>query len=205
MTTVISLLNHYRYIVLTICLMLEYVAFPVPGETIMTYCGFLVFKGKLNYILSIIAALSGTGFGITISYFVGATLGYEFFEKYGDKIHIGPKKLEKISAWFDKHGNKLLIFSYFIPGVRHLMGYFSGITKISYRKFAVNAYCGALLWVITFITLGKFLGHNYYKLHGYIGKRTLIFGICIGLIFIAIVIIKHYSVHIKKFLKSLTE
>ena len=68
-----------------------------------------------------------------------------------------------ISRWFERYGYGLLIVVYFIPGIRHVTGYFSGITKMPYKKFAINSYLGALIWSITFISLGKVLGDNYDK------------------------------------------
>jgi membrane protein DedA with SNARE-associated domain len=35
---------------------------------------------------------------------------------------MGPEKLEKVSGWFDRYGNKLLIVAYYIPGVRAICG-----------------------------------------------------------------------------------
>ena len=92
---------------------------------------------------------------MTLSYWIGFKLGKPFFEKYGHRFHMGPDTINKTSDWFSKHGNKLLIVAYFIPGVRHITGYFSGITRLPFRTFALFAYSGSFLWVTVFITLGK--------------------------------------------------
>lgn len=199
MQSITELLNHYGYIVLLVGLILELIAFPLPGEVLMTYCGFLVNQQKLNWLLSIVIASSGAIIGITISYFVGSKLGATFFKRYGHYIHLGPDKLDKTSAWFNKYGNKLLIISYFIPGVRHITGYFSGITEISYKKFALNAYIGALLWTATFISLGKVLGSNWEKYHSMITKYLIIGGLTIFLIIIVIYLYKNYKQQIIEF------
>lgn len=181
------LFNHYGYIVLFAALTLELIAFPLPGEVLMSYCGFLVFEGKLNWVLSILIAASGAILGITISYFVGKTLGMRFFKRYGKYVHLGPEKLDKTSVWFEQYGNRLLIIAYFIPGVRHVTGYFSGITGISYSRFAFNAYVGALLWTSTFISLGKVLGMNWEQSHTGV-KKYLIIG---SIILVAIIVIAY--------------
>lgn len=169
-------LDQYGYIVLFLGLMLELVALPVPGEVLMSYSGFLVFSGKLNWLLAILTAALGSSAGITIAYLVGAKLGTPFFRKYGHRIHLGPDKLEKTSQWFTKYGNKMLIIGFFIPGVRHITGYFSGITRIPYKSFAPFAYIGALLWTSVFISLGKVLGPKWEEFHGSIKKYLLIGG-----------------------------
>lgn len=186
MQSVIGLINNYGYIILFSALVLELIAFPLPGELMMTYCGFLVYQSKMNWAISIIVATAGVTLGITISYFIGTKLGVRFFKKYGSYIHFGPAQIEKTSKWFETSGNKLLFLAYFIPGVRHITGYFSGITKISYRRFALNAYFGALMWTATFISLGKVLGPNWDKFHGYVSKYLIIGSIIISLILIII-------------------
>jgi membrane protein DedA with SNARE-associated domain len=162
---VIGLFNHYGYIVLLIALMLELIAFPLPGEALMTYCGYVIYKGKMSLILSILIASLGVSIGITLSYFIGRILGSAFFEKHGHYIHMNKNKFDKVYLWLQKYGDKLLIIAYFIPGVRHVTGYVSGIAHISYKKFSVNAYIGALIWTTTFISLGNVLGVNWVKYH----------------------------------------
>lgn len=193
MNSVIGLINHYGYIILFAALVLELIAFPLPGELMMTYCGFLVYQSKMNWIISILVATAGVIVGITVSYFIGAKLGTRFFDKYGSYIHLGPSQREKTSKWFETSGNKLLILAYFIPGVRHITGYFSGITEISYKRFALNAYFGALLWATTFISLGKVLGPNWDKFHGYISKYLIIGSISIGLIVIIVYLYRNHK------------
>lgn len=112
MSFVTDLFNQYGYIVLFVALMLELIAFPTPGETLMAYCGFLVFQGKLNWGISILVAALGVMVGITISYSISRALGTPFFQKYGSRIHLGPDKLEKTSQWFERYGNGLLVIAY---------------------------------------------------------------------------------------------
>jgi len=191
-----ELINHYGYIILFTTLVLELIAFPFPGELMMTYCGFLVYQSKMNWIISILVATAGVIVGITISYFVGAKLGTRFFNKYGSYIHLGPKQREKTSKWFESSGNKLLILAYFIPGVRHITGYFSGITEISYKRFAINAYFGAFLWTSTFISLGKVLGPDWDKFHSYISKYLVIGSLSISFIFIIVYVYRNHKTQI---------
>ena len=199
-----ELFNNYGYIVLFVALTLELIAFPTPGETLMTYCGFLVFQGRLSWEISIILATLGVICGITISYFIGNALGKPFFKKYGSYIHLGPEKLDKTSKWFEKYGNGLLVVAYFIPGIRHITGYFSGITKIPFKRFALNAYIGAFIWTATFISLGKVLGSNWENFHGSIKKYLIIGGIILVIALICIYIFRNYKIKIKDFtIKSL--
>ncbi|WCK52934.1 VTT domain-containing protein [Aneurinibacillus sp. Ricciae_BoGa-3] len=193
-----TLMNHYGYIVLLISFTLELIAVPVPGEVLMGYTGVLVFQGKLNWILSIFTAWIGCCIGISIAYWIGFKLGTPFFKKYGHKFHMGPEKLEKTSQWFEKYGNKMLIIAYFIPGVRHITGYFSGITRIRFRTFALYAYLGALLYTGTFISLGKVLGPQWEHFHNSIKKYLLIAGIIAAVVIAVVYAYKKHKERIKE-------
>lgn len=195
-------LEHYGYIVLFLALMLELIAFGIPTEVLMSYAGFLVSQGKLSWGLSIFMAGLGSSIGITISYWIGFKLGSPFFEKYGHKIHLGPERLETTSRWFNKYGNKLLIVAYFIPGIRHITGYFSGITKISFRAFALYAYIGAFLWVSTFISLGKVLGPTWEQYHHSITKYLIIAGIVAAAILVFVYLYRKHKLQMLEFAKQ---
>ena len=188
-----ELLNSYGYIIIFISLFLELIALPLPGEIIMGYCGFLIYQGSLNYFSTILVTTLGAISGITTSYYIGKLLGMPFFYKYGKHIGLTLEKLEKISGWFDKFGNKLLAIAYFIPGVRHITGYVSGITNVPYRKFADHGYVGAFIWTVIFITSGRMLGENWTLLHKYVSKYLIIVVILVGIISISICIYKKFN------------
>ncbi|MHC0035688.1 VTT domain-containing protein [Pseudoneobacillus sp. C159] len=190
-------LDQYGYIILFFALMLELIALPMPGEILMSYTGFLVFQGHLNWGTSILVAGVGSCIGMTIAYGIGYKLGTPFFERYGRRFHMGPERIEKTSLWFSRHGNKLLIIAYFIPGVRHITGYFSGITKLPFRTYALFAYSGAFIWVTVFITLGKILGPQWEQFHNSIKKYLIIGGILAAILIMVIYIYKKYRIVLK--------
>jgi len=190
----IRLLETYGYWVLFLALLSEMMALPLPGEFIMTYAGLIVYQGQLNWFLSMVVAGIGASLGMTASYAIGYRLGHPFFEKYGARFHFGPDRLNGVSRWFDRYGNKMLIIAYFIPGVRHLTGYFSGTTRMPFRKFAAYAYSGAFLWVFIFISLGKLLGPEWKKYHATINLYMIAFGLMTAAAYLLLTTIrKHRS------------
>lgn len=194
------LLIQYGYIVLFIAPMLETLALPIPGELLMLYCGALIYTGKLNLLLSIFIAFSGVASGLTIAYIIGNFIGMKFFIKYGRYFGMNANKVEKVSKWFNRHGTKLLLISCFIPGVRHITGYFSGIIKIDCKKFILNAYIGAFLWIFTFLYLGDILGGDIKSIEVYLSRYIITILIVIGVGFIIYYVIKKYRKIIKYFI-----
>ncbi|MBB2481265.1 VTT domain-containing protein [Bacillus sp. APMAM] len=198
MNLLIHLIDQYGYIVLFFSLMLELIIIPIPNEILMSYVGFRVYQGKLNLFLTILFGGLGGIIGVTISYWIGYKLGAPFFNKYGSKIHMGPDKIEKMSKWHRKYGKRLLLFSYFIPGVRHVTTLFSGVTRISFKSYAIFAYIGVFLWVGTFIFLGKIFGPKWEQFHQQAKIYVIIGCVVIGIIYLLYFLIKTYKTQIKE-------
>ncbi|RKP58072.1 alkaline phosphatase [Cohnella endophytica] len=186
MSHLTDLLEQYGYGVLFLALFLEMLALPLPGELLMTYAGLIVYQGKLNWVMCIVAGGTGTSLGMTVSYYIGYRLGYPFFEKYGSRVHFGPDRLNSVSVWFGRYGSKMLLISYYIPGVRHLTGYFSGISRMPFRQYAVHAYTGAFLWVAVFVTIGKLFGKKWEQYHHLLSRYFIIAGIMVAVVYLLV-------------------
>ncbi|MDF9851321.1 membrane protein DedA with SNARE-associated domain [Paenibacillus sp. PastM-3] len=156
-----ELFANYGYNVLFFGLLLEFVALPFPGETTMAFAGFLSYTGRLDFLTLVVVAFAGTTAGMTITYFIGLKAGLPFIQRYGKWFLFSPAKLEKTQRWFERYGSFLISIGYFIPGVRHFTGYFAGIIALPFRKFALYAYGGALIWVILFLGIGKVFGPQW--------------------------------------------
>ncbi|MGV3487422.1 MAG: VTT domain-containing protein [Tuberibacillus sp.] len=200
METFIHLLDQYGYIILFLSLMLELIALPIPTEPLMSYVGYLTYEHQMNLYLSIICASLGSYVGMTIAYWIGFKLGYPFFNKYGTKIHLGPERLVKVEGLFRRYGTKFLLVTCFIPGVRHLSGYFTGISRMSYRKYSVFAGIGVFIWTGTFIGLGHILGPQYNLIEESIKKYMVLIVALIVLAGVVIYLVNKYLESIKRFI-----
>ncbi|MGG1675558.1 DedA family protein [Neobacillus sp. NRS-1170] len=158
MSHLITLFEQHSYVILLIGIFLELLALPISGEFLMSYAGYFVFQGKMNYTLALLTVFLAGGAGITATYWIGKSGGYKLIEKYGRYIHMGPERYKKTAAWFERSGSKLLVFAYFIPGIRHFTGYISGISRMPFRRFIIPAYIGSFLWGLLFYYLGKSIG-----------------------------------------------
>ncbi|MBW7456039.1 DedA family protein [Paenibacillus sepulcri] len=155
-----QLFEQYGYLVLFFGLFTESIALPFPGELAMAISGHISVVGHFHLGWIMLCAFLGATIGTTVTYFVGRKLGIPFFEKYGKYFFLTPPRLTKITIWFDKYGNKLLLVSYFIPGLRHFTGYVSGVLRIPLRTFFLFNHFGALIWVITYVMIGKIFGNE---------------------------------------------
>lgn len=192
METLAPYIDQYGYFFLFFYLMLDLIALPLPGQSLMTYVGFLVYRGHLDLGTSIFIATLGSCVGMTITYFFGFKIGNPLLKKYGKFIRISPKRVEKTSEWYGRHGSKLLAIGYFIPGVRHFTGYLAGVARLRFRTFVLFAYSGAIVWTSSFILFGRLLGPQWDRLDDKMKNGIIITGIIVFISLIIIYLFRRY-------------
>lgn len=161
MEPLIEWLSQYGYAGLFALLLLGIVGLPIPDETLLVFSGYLISAGRLHPVRAFGAGFAGAVCGISISFFLGRTLGHAAVERYGGYIHLTAERVGRIERWFEKVGNWLLSVGYFIPGVRHFTALVAGMSGVPFRVFAPYAYGGAAVWVAFFLTIGYLVGENW--------------------------------------------
>jgi membrane protein DedA with SNARE-associated domain len=189
-------ITKYSYLEIFIALGLGIVGLPLPDETLMAYAGFLVFKGTLNYPYTITVAFMGTSCGITIGYLFGKTFGNRFIKRYASRIHLNSDDIKKAESFYNRYGKSALFIGYFIPGARHLTAIFAGASLMPYRTFALFAYTGGLLWTISLVSLGYFLGENWR--HVYMYSHRFIIPLALLSIIALIIVIYWKAMNVKR-------
>ena len=208
MEMLFRLLAEHVYVILFVSLILEFAALPLPGETMMVVAGVMAYNNHGSYIGMIIASALGTVIGMQFSYEIGRRLGTKAIDKYGVYIGLTPYRMTKAAEFFNKFGNIVIVIAYFLPGVRHILGYFSGISRIDAKKFHIYSTIGGVFWVVVFITLGYVLGpsapHAFKLLHKY---GTMLFILAIAALFIYLIYkklgAKDFAVYFRKRMKYL--
>ena len=182
---VLAWITQYGYGAIFVLLVFGIVGLPVPDETLLTFTGYLIYKGHLSPPLAFISALTGSASGITVSYTLGRVFGMALIHRFGKYLHVTPERLDRAHAWFERIGHWALTLGYFIPGVRHLTAYAAGISSLEPPRFALFAYTGSLLWVSTFLSLGYLLGERWQVVQRNLDRYLL--GVAVGLAALVVV------------------
>jgi membrane protein DedA with SNARE-associated domain len=161
MDEVLDWITAYGYPALFLLLLLGIVGLPVPDETLLTFAGYLIFTERLNPLLTWIAAFCGTGCGITLSYCLGRGLGGPLLNVLSLVSPAPRSTLDLVQAWYVHRGKYLLVVGYFLPGFRHVTALIAGASHLPVQTFAAYAYTGGLLWSLTFLILGYFVGEEW--------------------------------------------
>lgn len=161
MHSILQFISRFGYFGIFFLLLLGIVGLPIPDETVLTFAGYLVFKGHLRMLPTLLAACLGSLSGMTVSYLLGRASGLYLIQRYGRYVHITQEKIERARAWHRRVGKWGLTFGYFLPGIRHVTAYFAGASELEWRVFAVFAYSGGILWSFGFVWLGYHLGEKW--------------------------------------------
>jgi membrane protein DedA with SNARE-associated domain len=178
----------YGYGALFGLLILGIVGLPIPDETLLVFCGYLISRGDLSAPGTYLAALAGSCCGITVSFFIGRTAGLAVVHRFGRYLRIEQNHLDRVHGWFDHSGHWALFGGYYIAGVRHLTAIIAGASKLEFRTFALYAWGGAATWVAAFLTLGYVIGEQWRTVaelvHRYLIYASVV-GIALAVVFFA--------------------
>jgi membrane protein DedA with SNARE-associated domain len=150
---------------------------PIPDELLLTVAGALVASGRLRLPATALAAVAGCLTGITLSYALGRWVGLPVLHaRFASHRDV----LEHAQNWFRRFGGWLLMFGYFIPGVRHVTAIAAGSGGLEYRRFAVFAYPGGIIWCSVFLAIGYFAGDRWPQVVAAVRMHTVRIAVIAG-------------------------
>lgn len=150
-----QLIVSYGYIAIFILLALGLFSLPIPDEVMVLLVGYFTKIGHLHYSFSLIVIFSGSLLGMLFSYALGKRLGRPFLDWLGKRSKFSGKCCTKAERWIEKYGAPAIIISYFIPGMRHIAGYFCGISHMRLKVYMLYSTMSAIVWSMLFLTIGR--------------------------------------------------
>jgi membrane protein DedA with SNARE-associated domain len=118
---------------------------PYPGDTVTFVGGYLAGTGLLTFSLVFISASLGCLAGAMILYVLGKNKGRGIFLKNKGKI-FNKAQLEKVENWFKRYGEKVLILSRFLTGIRSVVALIAGVGNVNVRKMTGYTSISIILW-----------------------------------------------------------
>jgi membrane protein DedA with SNARE-associated domain len=115
----------------------------------------------LSLVLVILLALLGEVLGSMVGYLIGLTGGRPAVDKWGKYLLLTHKDLDRAEAWFDRHGDPLVLFGRFIPLLRSFVSFAAGLAEMAFAKFMVFTVIGCGIFITAQTLLGYSLGSTY--------------------------------------------
>ncbi len=165
--------------------------FFLPGDSLLFLCGIYSellmqqFSTGSDFVnvtfLAALISIMGI-FGNMTGYWVGAKSGNYLFNKE-DNFFFKKKYLYQSKDFFDKYGNKAIVFARFLPILRTFAPVIAGIVEMDKKRFMFYNIVGSILWSFTMIFSGHYL-YNLFLNQFQIDLKHYIEYIVIGIILV---------------------
>jgi membrane protein DedA with SNARE-associated domain len=118
---------------------------PYPGDTVTFVGGYLAGTSHLTFPFVFISAGLGCLSGAMLLFLIGRNKGRKIFLKdkgrFFDRSH-----LEKMERWFNRYGEKVLILSRFLTGIRSVVALAAGVGNVNPKKMTIYTSISIILW-----------------------------------------------------------
>jgi membrane protein DedA with SNARE-associated domain/membrane-associated phospholipid phosphatase len=178
-------LGSWAYLLVAFMAMAEtaaFLGFIAPGEFTIIFGGVLAGEGTLSIWLLIGIVWTSIVIGDSIGFMLGRRLGRGFAERHGHRVRLTEERLQKVDAYFARHGGKTIFFGRWLGFVRPLMPFTAGTSGMPYRQFLPYDVLSAGLFGSFFCMLGFVFWHSFEQVASTAGKGALAFGVLVALV-----------------------
>jgi membrane protein DedA with SNARE-associated domain len=150
---------------------LETIFPPIPSEVILPFAGFSAAQGDVNLVAAWVAATVGALLGAWLLYGIGAVVGLERIAVLASKRWFplfSATDLDRGDRFFDRHGDKVVLFGRCIPLVRSIVSVPAGIDRMPLVRFTALTALGSGVWNALFIGAGYQLGNRWERVETWI-------------------------------------
>ncbi len=156
--SIVEIVGNLGYIGIFIMMFLESSFFPFPSEVVMIPAGYLVFKGEMNAIIAVICGIAGSLAGALFNYYIALKFGRDFLIRYGKYVFFTESTMQKMEAFFIKHGPMSTFVGRLITIIRQYISLPAGLARMNLAKFCLYTSLGAGIWVIILTLIGYYAG-----------------------------------------------
>ena len=131
-----------------------FVGLIAPGETAVVLGGVVAAEGGVHLIPMLAITWAAAALGDLASFALGRRLGRQFLVEHGARIGVTAPRLERVEAFFSRHGGKAILIGRFIGLVRAVAPFLAGASAMRLRAFLPWSLLGTGLWATTFTLVG---------------------------------------------------
>ena len=156
-----ALISEYLYLGVFLAALIETIIPPIPTMAVFPTAGFIASQNGLEIpellLLGIVGGL-GASIGSTVIYLIALKLGRTALLKYLKYVKVSEKKLDRVERWFQKYGDKAVLFGRMIPVFREMISIPAGLLEMKLAKFLTYTVLGSCGWSMTLIFIGYYFG-----------------------------------------------
>ncbi len=158
---IIDLIETTGYLGIFLAMLVEGIFTPIPSELIMPFAGYVAYTGELNFFLVILVGSMGAVIGSSVAYMLALWLGRPIVDRFGIFFGLDEGKMASAERWFKRWGVWGIFIGHSLPGIRSVISFPAGLSKMDRKKFVMFTFSGALVWNTVLVTAGYLLGENW--------------------------------------------
>jgi membrane protein DedA with SNARE-associated domain len=142
-----GLFQTYGYGVVFVCIMLESIGLPLPGESMMIAAAlYAATTHHMSILLMVPIAAAGAICGDQIGYGIGRWIGYRVLVRWGRKVGVTEDRLELGRYLFRRYGAFVVFLGRFVAILRTLAAILAGANRMPWRAFFLWNALGGICW-----------------------------------------------------------
>jgi membrane protein DedA with SNARE-associated domain len=138
-----------------------FVGLVAPGETAIVLGGVVAADGEVSLAVILPLAWIAAALGDLASFWLGKRLGRRFLLAHGPRLGVTGTRLERVEAFFGRHGPKAILAGRFIGIVRAVAPFLAGASGMRLRAFLPWSLLGTAVWATTFTLVGYGFSHSF--------------------------------------------
>ncbi len=136
----------------------------LPGDSLLFVTGALAAtsagsNGGFEISSAIAVLLAAAVLGDNTNYWIGRWVGKRILAWGDNSRFFNRKAFDLTHAFYEKHGGKTMLVARFMPFVRTFAPFVAGVGNMSYARYFLFDFCGALLWVLSLCLAGYWFGN----------------------------------------------
>lgn len=145
------------YGVLFAILILSGIGLPIPEEVTLLFGGYLAYLEFIDFWTAVYVLTGGIIIADLFGYLLGRFAG-DWVSGKLSRFSASTYFLEKAKEYFERHGEKVVLLSRPLIGVRIAVPILAGHFKMNFFKFFVFDALGAIPWTFFLVSLSYYLG-----------------------------------------------
>jgi membrane protein DedA with SNARE-associated domain len=144
---------------------------PSPSDIMIVAAGSLVGMGQLDFLVTLLAATTGSTLGFVVMYKIGDWFGDHIVER--GKIKFLPlDSVHKVEKWFTRYGYLIIVINRFLTGTRAVVSFFAGMSELKLVPTSFLCFVSALFWNAILVACGYYLGQNWDRIGFYLNTYS---------------------------------
>lgn len=167
-----TLLGHYGYSIVFLAVLLNELAPPIPGETLLLGAGWLCADGALSLGWVITLGAVACFLGGDLGYWMGRRVGWKIIRR-SRWLRSKPERIDWTRRFLKKNGAKAVFFARLVSLMHPVTGLFAGIFRVRFRPFLVYNLLGSTAYAAIYASLGYFFGESWEIAGLWLGRAAL--------------------------------